>query len=187
MAKLYDIAENIKQLEAVLEAMDDGDSTFEAVEQYLNSLVEVDLKDKVENIAKYIKNLEADAEMYKNEKQRLDKLEKSAKKKAEGLEQYLSTMLQSLGYDHKNKKKIQTTIGAVGFKKNPPQLQIVNIDKVPKEWDKPLKRDESCIRKADFLKNLKEVFGETIKNEDRLELSDLGVVIVNNNSSLQIK
>jgi hypothetical protein len=186
MPKLYEIAENIKQLEVVLEAMDEGDATFEAVEQYLNSLIDIDLTQKVENIAKYIKNLEANVEMYKAEKQRLDKLEKSTKKKMEGLHNYLATMLSSLGYNHKNKKKIQTSIGNVGFKKNPPTLQIVNIDKVPTEWDKPQKRDESCVRKADMLKHVKELIGD-FKDLDEVELKDLGVKLVNNNSSLQIK
>lgn len=186
MARLYEIAENIRQLEALLESMDEGDATFDVVADYLNSLTEVDLAQKVENIIKYIKNLEADAEMYKAEKQRLDKLEKSSKKKAEGLHDYLATMLASLGYDHKNKRKIQTSIATVGFKKNPPQLKIVNIDKVPTDWDKPQVRDESSIRKADLLKHAKELAGD-FKDKDHVALTELGVVIVNNNSSLQIK
>jgi len=186
MGKLYEIAENIRQLEAVLDAMDDGDATFEHVELYLNSLVDVDLKEKVENIAKYIKNLEADVDMYKAEKERLEKLQKSTKKKAENLHNYLAIMLKSLGYDHKNKKKVVTSIGNVGFKKNPPQLQIINLDKVPTEWDKEVKRTEESVRKSDLLKHLKEVAGD-IKDKDKVEFEDLGVVIVNDNSSLQIK
>lgn len=183
MSKLYEIAENIRQLESLLEQMDTEDATFESVEVYLNSLIEIDLTSKVENIIKVIKNLEGQSEMYKAEKQRLSKLEKSAKKKAEGLQNYLSTMLQSLGYDHKNKKKIQTTIGTVGFKKNPPTLQIVDIDKIPTEWDKPVERE---IRKSDLFKFIK-TYVEVKNIEDTFELNDLGVVIVNNSNSLQIK
>jgi hypothetical protein len=186
MPSLYELSENIKQLEYLLEQMDEEDATFVTVEQYLNSLIEVDLSTKVENIIKFIKNLEANAEMYKAEKQRLDKLEKSAKKKAEGLQNYLKVLLQSLGYDHKNKKKIQTTIGNVSFKKNPPQLQIINIDKVPSEWDKPQKRTEDSIRKSEILKHLKEIYPE-YNLSDELVLEEIGVKIVNNNSSLQIK
>lgn len=182
MSSLYEISENIKQLETLLEQMDEDDATFENVKLYLDSIVGIDLTQKVENIVKFIKNLEANAQMYKLEMERLSKLEKSAKKKAEGLHNYLSTTLSSLGYDYKNKKKIQTSIGTVGFKKNPSQLQIVDISKVPIEWDKPVQRE---IRKADLLKHIKTL--HDLKDVEELALTDIGIKILNNNSSLQIK
>lgn len=185
MSSLYEISENIKQLEELLEQMDEQDATFDTVVEYLDG-VKVSMNEKVDNIVKFIKNLEANAEMYKAEKQRLDKLEKSNKRKAENLQNYLSTMLQSLGYDHKNKKKIQTSIGNVFFKKNPPKLEIVNINRVPLMWDKPQKRTEDSIRKADLLKALKEDYPE-FKNNDEFVLEHFGIKIVNNNTSLQIK
>jgi hypothetical protein len=185
MTSLYEISGNIKQIEDLLDQMDENDATFETVVEYLNGL-NTDLNDKVENIVKFIKNLEANADMYKAEKQRLDKLEKSAKKKAEGLQEYLSTMLMSLGYDHKNKRKVQTSIGNIGFKKLPPKLEIINLDKVPVEFDKPMVRDESSIRKADLLKYAKSFTGD-LTDKDEVILESMGIKIVNNNSSLQIK
>lgn len=183
MAKLYEIAQNIMQLEELLEQMDDGDLTFDSVKEYLDSLVDIDLSHKVENIVKYIKNLEADADMYKAEKQRLDKLEKSSNKKAEGLKDYLSEILSGIGYDYKNKKTIKTSVANVSFKKLPPKLEIMNIDKVPAEWDKPVKRE---VRSAELLKYAKEIAGD-FKDKDEVQLQTLGVKIINNNSSLQIK
>jgi Siphovirus Gp157 len=187
MASLYEIAQNIKQLEELLEAMDEGDATYETIKEYLDSRTDIDLTNKVDNILRYIKNLEADAEMYKNEKKRLDALEKSSAKKAENLKNYLVDMLHGIGYNHKNKKKLQTSIGTVSFKKSPPKLEVLNIDKVPTEWDKPQQRE---VRKAELLKYAKELIekeGINLKDEDKVELSELGIVIVNDNSSLQIK
>lgn len=181
MSKLYEIAQNIIQLEELLESMEEGDDTFDSVKEYLDGL-EIDLSHKVENIVKYIKNLEAQSEMYKVEKQRLMKLESSSKKKVEGLKEYLSEMLQSLGYDHKNKRKVETSIGKVGFKKLPPKLEIVDIDKVPAQFDKPLQRE---VSKTDLLKYAKEMAGD-LKNVDEVVLEEIGVKIVNDNSSLLI-
>jgi hypothetical protein len=187
MPSLYQISENIKELETLLEQMDEGDATIETVKEYLDNIKEVDLAEKVENIVKFVRNLRAQSDMYKAEKQRLEKLERSAKKKADGLEDYLSVMLQSLGYNHQNKRKIQTAIGNIGFKKNPPKLEIVNIDKIPVEWDKPVKRE---VRNSDLLKYAKELVSEKgidLKKEDAVLLEELGIKIVNDNSSLQIK
>ncbi|MER2060601.1 MAG: siphovirus Gp157 family protein, partial [Niallia sp.] len=167
--------------EELLDQMDENDATYDTVKSYLDNLVDVDLTQKVDNIVKFIKNIESDAEMYKAEKQRLDKLEKTTKKKAENLKNYLIEILNRLGYDYKNKKKIKTSIGNVGFKKNPPILEIFNIDKVPTEWDKPKERE---IRKSDLLKYLKE---QVEKLDDEVLFEELGVKISNNKSSLQIK
>lgn len=183
MAKLYDIAQNISQLEELLENMDENDATFEGVKQYLDSLVDVDLTQKVDNIVKFIKNIEAEADMYKSEKERLEKLQKQKKKQAENLKTYLADTLKAIGYNHVNKKKVQTTIGTVSFKKNPPALEIVDLSKVPTEFDKPLERE---IKKSELLKYAKEIVGD-LKNVDSIVLEDLGVKIVNDNSSLQIK
>ncbi len=181
MTKLYEIASNIAQLEELLDQMDENDATYDVVKSYLDSLVDVDLTQKVDNIVKFIKNIESDAEMYKAEKQRLDKLEKTTKKKAENLKNYLVEILNGLGYDYKNKKKIKTSIGNVGFKKNPPVLEILNIDRVSTKWDKPKERE---IRKSDLLKYLKE---QVEKLDDEVLFEELGVKIANNKSSLQIK
>lgn len=183
MGKLYEIAQNIKQLEELLEQMDEGDATKESVQVYLDSLVDVDFSQKVENIVKFIKNLEAEAEMFKSEKKRLEALEKSANKKAESLKNYLTVTLQSLGYNHKNKKKVETSIGKIGFRKTQAVLEITDMDKIPSEWDKPLQRE---VKKAELLKYAKELVGD-LKDKDEVELEELGIKIVNNNSSLQIK
>lgn len=182
MSKLYEIAQNIIQLEELLESMEEGDDTFDSVKEYLDGL-EIDLSHKVENIVKYIKNLEAQSEMYKVEKQRLMKLESSSKKKVEGLKEYLSEMLQSLGYDHKNKRKVETSIGSVSFAKIPPTIEIIDLNKVPTEWDKQKERE---IRKADLLKYAKEIAGD-FKDKDEVVLNDLGIKIVNNKNTLRIK
>jgi hypothetical protein len=183
MTKLYEIAENIRQLEVLLEQMDEDDATFDMVKEYLDKITHVNLSEKVENVAKVVKNLESDAEMYKAEKMRLADLQKKTENKAENLKNYLATTLASLGYDHVNKKKVKTSIGNVGFRKSQASLDIVDIDKVPSEWSKPQQRE---IRKADLLKHLKGELGD-LSTVDVVNIKEYGVRVVNNKSTLQIK
>lgn len=185
MAKLYEIAQNVKQLEEVLEMMDEGDATYENVKAYLDNLKDVDLTEKVENILKYIKNLEADAEMYKAEKQRLDKLEKSSKKKADSLKNYLGEVLKGMGYDYVNKNKIKTSIGNVGFKKLPPSLKITDLSKVPEKYIKPRKMDDDVVAKKALLDDLKAELD--MKTVTEIDYAGLGVKLVNNGQTLMIK
>lgn len=162
--------------------MDVNDNTYEVVQEYLDSVNE-QLEYKVENIWRFIRNLEADAKMYKEEKDRLAKKQKSAENKVKSLKEYLSLTLNQLGYDHKNKKKIKTAIGNVVFRKSPMTVEILEPDKVPEQFIKPVEKD---FYKKEIVKWLKEN-KDDINKVDELILEDLGLKVINNKSSLQCR
>ena len=55
--------------------------------------LQIEYEEKIENIALWIKTLNADAEAYKNEKNAFAEREKKARSKAESLKQYLTDTL----------------------------------------------------------------------------------------------
>lgn len=65
---------------------------------------------KLEGVACWIKNLEAEADAIKAEKQNLDKREKAARNKAESLKQWLAEALQG--------EKLNTARAAVSYRKS---------------------------------------------------------------------
>lgn len=85
MASLYEINESIMSL------VDEETGEITDIEA-LNTL-QIERDTKIENIALWIKNLKADAEMFKAEKQAFDEKQKRAEKKAENLKEYLSGVL----------------------------------------------------------------------------------------------
>lgn len=85
MAKLYEIDS------AILECIDAETGEVLDVER-LNAL-QIEREEKIEKVALWYKNLLSDAEAYKAEKEMFDEREKKAKKKAEGLKQWLEYAL----------------------------------------------------------------------------------------------
>lgn len=125
--KLYELTQNFKNLEEVLNNTEDNDIK----ELILNSMNEVscDLSTKVENIVKLIRNLQADAEAVKTEEQRLCKLRKQKEKQVEGLQKYLFDCISSL-----ERREVKGGIFTVSVKKNPPKTVIDDINAIPKEF-----------------------------------------------------
>lgn len=85
MATLYEIDS------AILECIDVETGEILDFER-LNAL-QIERDEKIEKVALWYKNLLSDAEQYKAEKEVFDEREKKAKKKAEGLKQWLENAL----------------------------------------------------------------------------------------------
>ena len=101
----------------------------------LNSL-EIDRDRKIENIALWIKNLLADAEALKNQKQIFADRQKVAENKAESLKQYLNNYLAG--------QKFSTDKVAISFRKST-AVNITDPLQIPKEY---LKYSDPTIDKA---------------------------------------
>ena len=93
-------------------------------EAYLNSL-QIAEEEKIENIALWIKNLKAEAEALKKEKQSFDDRKKKAENKAESLQKYLSNYLSG--------KKFNTPKVAISWRKSD-QIIIDDSADIPKEF-----------------------------------------------------
>lgn len=114
---LYEIAQNYRNLEDVIENAED-ENLVEIVAESLSGLDET-FENKVENIVKFTKNLRGQAEVIDNEVKRLQARKKSLDNKAEHLEKYLLDGMKFMERD-----KVQTGIFEVSIKKNPYSVNI---------------------------------------------------------------
>lgn len=135
---------------------------YELKEMYLN-LMDLDLEGeelgkaleniddeieaKAENYAGLIKNLEAEAEAYKKEIERMSKIKKSLESRASLLKSNLEQAMIEL-----DKKKFKTNLFSFNIQRNAPGIKILDEDKIPKEFIEYEKR----IKKNDLKKAIKE-------------------------------
>lgn len=116
MASLYSIDQEI------LSCIDI--ETGEVIDvEALNSLM-MQREQKIESVALWIKNLQADAIAFKAEKDAFSEREKSAKNKIESLKKWLLFALEG--------QKFSTTKCAVSFRRSE-QVEILDLEAVPKE------------------------------------------------------
>lgn len=98
---------------------------------------------KIESICLYIKNLKAEAEALKAEKDAFAQRQKSAENKMEGLKRYISSFLDGEAF--------KTTKVQVSFRKSE-SLEISEGAKIPEEF---LKYKEPEVNKVDLKKAVK--------------------------------
>lgn len=135
---------------------------YELKEMYLN-LMDLDLEGeelgkaleniddeievKAENYAGVIKNLEAEAEAYKKEIDRMTDRERALKNRIKYLKKNLEeTMI------HLDKKKFKTNLFSFNIQRNAPGIKILDADKIPEEFVEYEKR----VKKNDLKKAIKE-------------------------------
>lgn len=87
--------------------------------------LQMDRDTKIENIACWIKNLNADAEAFKTEKQSFADRQKAAENKAESLKKYLANYLAG--------QKFSTPKVAISFRKTS-SVNVTDISQLPKEF-----------------------------------------------------
>lgn len=133
--RLYEITEAYASLEAIEDDVDVSSALAN---------VEGALEDKLESIAKVIKNLEAMADAYEDEERRLRTKKQAAKKRVEGLKRYVKDNLEAIGKD-----KVEAGIFKWSLQYSPPKLVITDESLIPDEFfvieRKPIKSE---IKKA---------------------------------------
>ena len=116
---------------------------YELKEMYLN-LMDLDLEGeelgkaleniddeievKAENYAGLIKNLEAEADAYKKEIERMSKIKKSLESRASLLKSNLEQAMIEL-----DKKKFKTNLFSFNIQRNAPGIKILDVDKIMKK------------------------------------------------------
>ena len=98
---------------------------------------------KIENICLWIKNLTAEAEAIKAEKQALEARQKAKNNKIDSLKRYISTYLEG--------SKFETARVKVSFRKSE-SLEYEDVWKIPEEY---LKYKEPEVNKTDLKNALK--------------------------------
>ena len=142
MSSLYDIRQEL------LDCVDTDTGEILDIARFDD--LQIEYEEKIENIALWIKTLNADAEAYKNEKNAFADREKKARNKADSLKQYLTDTL--------NGRKFTTLSVDINWRKS----TIVEVDesKLPANWMREIPATH-VVDKVELAKALKA--GETIE------------------------
>ena len=159
MAKLYELSTGYKNIEYLLENGEDN----EELAAVLNSLGE-EIEDKAENIAKLIKNYEADIEAFKTEEKRIAERRRTLENDVKRLKEYLFNNMKLTG-----KTKFKKGTFSFNIAKNPASVEIVNQDIIPMDYRELVE----VINKKDILQDLKDgkdVQGAILKQSESLRI-----------------
>lgn len=140
MASLYDLTQDILDLEAMYESAIDEETgeiiDAEVLEKLEEELHEMLLK-KSDGIIRYFKNEESTIKSIKEEIDRLTALRKRKEKKLEGFKNYIETNMLKIGT-----KKIETGLGNISIRKS---IQtVVNEDVI--EFDERFAKKIETIK-----------------------------------------
>lgn len=141
MASLYELTQQALLVQEMLLSGDIDEDTFR------DTVDSLDINTKVENICKVIRNLEADAKMFKEEKDRLAARQKAAENGAKRLKELLLYHLNST-----NKTKVDAGVFKVS-KRSVQSVVITDTGSIPLDF---LEEQLPKINKAEILKELKE-------------------------------
>lgn len=150
---IYTITEQIKQIDYFLENPELEEKNKAYAEAVKKTLLE-DMTEDAENIFKYIRETEARIEAKKQEEKRLYDLRKSEENKIARLKELIKDSMNILG-----EKKIETNIGYFSIRKNPLKVNIIDEEKIPKEFIEV--KTVETVNKKELLNKFKET-GELI-------------------------
>lgn len=117
--KLYELTSNYQQVLEIAEQLD-----AETLTDTLDAIEDA-IEDKAENTAKIIKQLDADAEMLRNEEKRLATRRQAIENNAKNLKRYLQESLEKVGME-----KVKGDLFTVAIQNNPPSLEVLDELKI---------------------------------------------------------
>ncbi|OBG93858.1 hypothetical protein A9X05_09140 [Mycobacterium sp. E3298] len=135
MPSLYELTENYKRfLEYSNDALDEEGIEEDEIEMLIDNLdaIQDTIENKVENIAKFLKNIEGDIAAYKTEEDRLKKNRTTLENKHERLKLYTQQMLELAGIE-----KLKTPLFNVRIQKNNASVLITDASKIPAAYRVP--------------------------------------------------
>ncbi|WP_186445739.1 siphovirus Gp157 family protein [Paenibacillus cremeus] len=170
MTQLYALADQYRAFNEFVEAaLDQEDLTEDDLQMFIDTLdgIQDALENKVENIAKFMKNIEGDIKAYKEEEKRLAQKRKYLENKFDGLKSYTQSVLEVNGID-----KIKAGKFTARLQKNNPSVGVVDETKIPEAYriPQPDKIDNKSI--LEDLKAGKEIEGvQLITDKMHLRIS----------------
>ena len=150
--RLYELADNFKYAENLLNSAESDFELKEAMDYFAEA--ETELTDKVENIAKLIKNFEASEEAYKNEANRLSEQAKVYRNRINSLKRYVQQTMEFNDID-----KVSGNLFTVSLRNNSVYSMDISKDaKIPNEYyiPQPSKLDRRKL--LDHIKDTGEIF-----------------------------
>jgi hypothetical protein len=173
MANLYTLAEQYVKLnemiEDALDNLEESGIVEDDLQMFIDTLDSIDdsIEVKVENICKFLKNINGDIEIFKKEEQRIAKRRKTLENKHDGIKGYLESMLRLM-----NKKEVITGTFTVKFQKSPASVNVISEKDIPSEYKEPV---PDKILKKEILAALK----------DKKAIP--GVLLVDDNTHMRIR
>ena len=140
--KLYELADNYRNL---VELLDDETIDPVVVLEAINQ-IEGDIIEKAQNIAKALINTHSEIESIKTEERRLAARRKALQGKYDGMKDWVGFNLKKAGI-----KKVGGII-PMTFRKCPPSVEIVDINKIPADYFIP---QDPALDKKKILEVLK--------------------------------
>lgn len=142
---LYQLHEGYLNLVEVLENAGEDDNLRELVTNSLNE-IEDSIKDKADNVVRFIRNLESEVNAIKEEEKRLVEMKKKREKQVENLKQYLFDFTKVA-----DGQKIKGSIFTVSIKKNPASVVVDDLEVIPEEYKRVktiVEADKTLLKKA---------------------------------------
>lgn len=126
---LYELS---KEYQSILNDAEGGESplTLARLDE-----IKAPLEQKILNIAKYTRKLDADAQAVTDEIERLKRMLNSIKSREDQLYNYLETNMRACGID-----RIESPLFKIMFRKCPPRVEVINEDDLPDNF-KRIKTD----------------------------------------------
>ena len=154
---LYELSQNYL-------AVQDMDLEPEVLKDTLDSIEEA-FEDKAENIAKWIRNLEADKKAFEEEEKRFKEKKQAADNRIKSLKLYLEDNMRLTG-----KTKFKAGFFSFAIQNNRPSVEVFDETLIPKQFliAQPVKIDRAGI--AELLKAGEEVPGAELKQTKGLRI-----------------
>lgn len=154
MASIYELNKNYQEVSALLETAETEDE-LQAINGTLEML-DCSIEEKVENTAKYIKNVESDIEGIKAEINRLTALKKQKERNTEWLKSNIEYALKTKSID-----KLEVGTFKCGYRKSE-SVEVEDLNALPMDYIKTkMEPDKTAIKKA--LKAGEELIGVRLK------------------------
>ncbi|WP_314403964.1 siphovirus Gp157 family protein [uncultured Granulicatella sp.] len=154
---LYELSQNYL-------AVQDMDLEPETLKDTLDSIEEA-IEVKAENIAKWIRNLEADKKAFEEEEKRFKDKKQAADNRIKSLKLYLEDNMRLTG-----KTKFKAGFFSFAIQNNPPSVEVFDEALIPKQFliAQPVKIDRAGIK--ELLKAGEEVPGAELKHSSSLRI-----------------
>lgn len=154
MASIYELNKNYQEVSALLETAE-TEEELQAINDTLEML-DCSIEEKVENTAKYIKNVESDIEGIKAEINRLTALKKQKERNTEWLKSNIEYALKTKGIE-----KLEVGTFKCGYRKSE-SVKVEDLNALPMDYIKTkMEPDKTAIKKA--LKAGEELIGVRLK------------------------
>jgi hypothetical protein len=145
MSTLFELSFKFRDLLEMAEHDQDDEPLQDAIMSTLES-VEYEVKDKIVDCAKYIKNLQAQSDAIKQATDDMLKRKTAMDKRIENVKRYVLQNMQATQI-----KNVECEFFKVSVKNNPPSVQILDDSKIPAEFintKQVISIDKTAIKQA---------------------------------------